>query len=393
MQPLVEITTTPTPAQAVTHQPADGAQPPIKQATPVAQQDEQTREEKARALLKGEPPKDAEPDFSEEASIDAHFDLETDDLLPIPESGDRRPESSEAVADSPADETPAAEAEAEEDEDEEPDGGVGKARRIRIKRDALSDRDFAILTLAKDKKMTFAEAEEQLFGKTTPREEDAVPHSRDAKEPSAQELSNQIGALRAAREKARDDLDDDRADQLNDQIADLRERLREAHRIEAARSQNQMQIASQRYATMEAASINRVTELYPEANTKGSRLHEAMQAKAESFQAEDPAFFQNPKWPLHLAVETATELGIAALVKGEIKGSPAPAARPAPKAAPLVIPKKTIRPIPMPAPGSATSARNNHNTEAALREELKVATSNRDVEGIRSVMRKLTAAV
>jgi hypothetical protein len=401
MPPLVE--NPPTPAQAVTNQPADGETPPNAPATPVAEagkRDDPTKEEKARALLKGEPPKDAAPDLSEEASIDAHFDPETDEFLDDeptgtrPESGDRRPESEEAQGETPAPEAaqrPASDDENEDDDDRKDAGEDKQARRIRVKRDALSDRDFAILTLAKDKKITFAEAEAQLFGKAAPGDggDGAAPPSRDGgSESAAQQINARIGMLRTAREKARESMDDRTADQLSDQIVELRDQLKEVHRFEAARAQNEKQLASQRYADAETLAINRASDLYPDARTAGSKLNEAMQAKATSLQTEDPRFFENPKWPLLLAVETATELGIAAKVKGPM---PDPAnAKPAAKVIPLAIPKKTNRPVPSPAPGTATSAKNN--TEAALREQLKVATSNRDVEGIRAVIRKLSAS-
>ena len=59
----------------------------------------------------------------------------------------------------------------------EKDGG----KRIRIRRDSLSDRDFAILTLAKEKRLSFSEAERQLFGggDNEPASGEAAPEKRN----------------------------------------------------------------------------------------------------------------------------------------------------------------------------------------------------------------------
>ena len=53
-----------------------------------------------------------------------------------------------------------------------------------------------------------------------------------------------------------------------------------------------------------------------------------------------------------------------------------------------MTPRKTTRPAPTPAPGSATSA-SQLNSESALRAELKAATASRDVDAIKAVMRKI----
>jgi hypothetical protein len=382
MPPLVENTAAP--AEAVTHQPAEGEQPPIEQATPVAQRDEPTKEEKARALLQGDPPKDAKPDPNDEqAMLDAQFDPETGELLDEDPAATQEEQPAEAEGEeTPAEDSESPEAEAGE-EDEEPDGGDRKARRIRIKRDSLSDRDFAILTLSKDKRISFEEAALQLFGDAPRKEELAQPEAAARNHPTAQQIVETMNALRAQRDAASNNFEVGRVNALNDQITELRDLLTHAKGAGDAQAQNQRQIASQKYATAETAAIHRVTELYPEASSAGSKLNDAMQAKAADYRKQEPQFFQNPKWPMLLAVETATELGIAAKVKGQ-------AGKPALKAAPLVIPKKTTRPAPTPAPGTATGARTN--TEAALRDELSAAKANRDVEGIKAVMRKLTAA-
>jgi len=82
------IQATAEPAKAALPATPDGEQPPAAAAqstglkpVTVAARDERSKEEQARALLQGEPPKEAAPDESENASIDAHFDPETDELL------------------------------------------------------------------------------------------------------------------------------------------------------------------------------------------------------------------------------------------------------------------------------------------------------------------------
>jgi len=82
------IQATAEPAKAALPATPDGEQPPAAAAqstglkpVTVAARDERSKEEQARALLQGEPPKEAAPDESENASIDAHFDPETDEFL------------------------------------------------------------------------------------------------------------------------------------------------------------------------------------------------------------------------------------------------------------------------------------------------------------------------
>ena len=397
------IQATAEPAKAALPATPDGEQPPAAAAqstglkpVTVAARDERSKEEQARALLQGEPSKEAAPDESENASIDAHFDPETDELLPIGDDGSsdgksqmEDGKSGEAEAETQGAQ-PAGEAEAESEtgeDEEEPGEDKARGRRIRVRREALSDRDFAILTLAKDKRITFAEAEAQLFGgpesggrRPENSETQALAQAARA-EPTAAELSTKLGQLREAREQARMAMDDRKADEINDQIIEVRDHLKEVHRAEQARAQNERQTAEQRYRAAETAAITRVTEVYPDADTKGSRLNEAMQARAAEYQREHPVFFSNPKWPIALAAEVAVELGIAPRLQT--------GAAPAPKGGPLPVPKKITRPVISPASGHETAA--VVNPEAALKARLDSARKERNLDEAKAVLRELTA--
>ena len=178
------------PAQAAANPPADGAQPPLGHAGETAQTTQATqanaafaREENARTVLRGDAaaPESAEQTrqagLERQREIDAQFDPETGELLDedpltITESENPKPESetppapAENAVESSNEENQEAAAEtdpkSEDGADDEAEKGRGK--RIRIRRDSLSDRDFAILTLAREKRLSFADAERQLFG-------------------------------------------------------------------------------------------------------------------------------------------------------------------------------------------------------------------------------------
>ena len=415
------------PAQAAANPPADGAQPPLGQTAQAAQADIAfAREENARTVLRGEAGESESAEQTRRAGIerqqeiDAQFDPETGELLdedPLsrPESGDRRPERDSAGEapgedageelwesgieenqDAAADKDPESETGAEDEAEK------GRGKRIRIRRDSLSDRDFAILTLAKEKRVSFADAERQLFGSNESEpaadaahggkveqascllpaasEEAAASPSGANAAPTSARISEQIAALRAERDAATEANDGRQVNRLNDRLADLRDTLYEARQAEAAQRAAAQEKARMRYATVETGAIHRAAELFPDAQVAGSELNEVMKAKAASLRKQDPAYFENPRWPILLTVETAATLGISP------KGKPAPAQEAAP-AAP-VPPRKATRPAPAPAPGSATSA-SQLNSESALRAELKAATASRDVDGIKLVMRKI----
>ena len=127
--------------------------------------------------------------------------------------------------------------------------------------------------------------------------------------------------------------------QLNDQLADLRDTLHEARQTEAVQRQAARQTARMRYATVETEAIHRAAELFPDAQLAGSELHEVMKAKAASLRKEDPAYFDNPRWPILLTVETAATLGISP------RGKPAPAPESAPRRRES-SPRKATRPAP-----------------------------------------------
>lgn len=50
--------------------------------------------------------------------------------------------------------------------------------------------------------------------------------------------------------------------------------------------------------------------LYPEVNIEGTALNKAVLAKAAELRKSNPAYFDNPKWPLLLIPEVAASLGI-----------------------------------------------------------------------------------
>lgn len=352
------------PAEAAPVETKTGEQP---SESHTATAETQTKEEKARSLLKGEPPKDAPRDESENASIDADIDPETGELF-----------EEEPPAETPAEKTPASEVEVETEteEEQEQEEDKGAPKRIRIRSDKLSPRDFAIIRLADEKGITLAESETLLYGDTQPKA--TKPAEAVSQAPTVADLEAKIAEATAAKAKARETMDLDALDRLNEEIVDLKFQVRETKAEIDGRERTRKTEAVNKYLAAETEATNAMIGLFPDANKEGTPLFVALQEEAAKLRQDDPAFFHRPNWPKTLIFETAAALGIAPVIKGKVE-----TAKPI-----LAPPKKVTRPAITPAPGTATGAPTN--TEAALKERLDTARKNRDVEGIKAVMREET---
>lgn len=346
---------------------ADGVTPPTQAP---AKADAMT-DESARAILRGESAKVTETPPEENDD----YDPETGDLKDPTESGDTPTKEEEA-------ETPEAKAEREEAEakkqaDEETKEKT-EPKRIRINRDKVGARDFAIIREMEAQGITYAEAEKNLYGDTVPKPKEETKAKTD---PIA-EITAKIEAAKAAKVTARTAMDLDKLDTLNDEITDLREQLRDAKEDIRTRETSEKQTAAQQYKAAETASIERVVGMYPDANTEGSPHFLAMQERAAEIRKTDPAFFDRPGWPLTLAVEIATELGIAPALKGAAKVDPKAKVEP-------VVPKKVVRAAPSPAPGSSTGVPTDQ--KAVVKAKIEATQGTSDIGAARETLRAALA--
>lgn len=334
------------------------------------------KEQAARAALRGEVP----AAVHDPEDINNQFDPETGELLDEDPNAPAEAAVDEQVHDEPVEteEQKADREEAEEAAREAEAKKKGEPKRIRVNRDNLSDRDFAIVRLADDQKISFAEAEKRLFGDSKPAEATAA----DA-QATTTSVESRIAQVKTALEAAAETMDTKAMLKLGEELGELKDQLKDLKSAENSRQQSEKQTKLEKFSTAEKGSINRAIELYPDANRDGSALHKALNEKKEDLLKSDPEFFANPRWPLLLITDVASELGIGAAPKGGTKPPP-------PAAPPLVVPKKPTRPI-VPAEGTATSAASS-NPEVALAAELKAATASRDVNAIKAVMRKIDAA-
>ena len=371
-----------------------------------------TGEAKFRAILRGEITDEedagdgkAKSNASEDAdAIAAQFDPETGEFLeqePGNDSadtaspdrtGEKDPEENDESEDHDGDQ-----AEEDDDEDEEEAGKArtpakgkenaepGQKKRIAIKRGRLSDQDFAIVQLADREQIPLDEAKRRLFGDAPQRKENDETATREETnaepEVTPDSIQAKIDGLLAERKKATQALDVEKATELSDEISDLKLQKRDLQQQKSAREQT----AAQRLQSGVVESVTKAVGMFPDSGKEGSELFKAIDAERLARRETDPGFFNKPNWPVLLAIEVASDMGIAPVAAAPTPkgGKPAKPATPA-----AAAPKKPARPAPPnPAPGNTTGA--NQNTEAALVKELATAKASRNPEAIMRVMRKI----
>lgn len=317
------------------------------------------------SILRGDTPVDDAQDTYEE------FDISTGQLGPervtppeIPEPEKPAETATDPVADEPV---------------ETEDAAAKEKRRIAITRDRLGDRDFAIVQLADHKKISLRAAEKQLFGDTPVPETPAAdaPAPQEAG-PTVESIDAEIAALIEKRGDARKALDMKALEDISDRLADLKIEKRELQREAQQSVRQQQEAAQQQFSEASRASADKAFGMYPDLLVKGSPLASAVERAVDERLKSDPAFFTHPNAPLILAIEVASEEGIAPST-----GKPA---APTTTATP---PRKVARP-PSSAPGSATGAP-AQTSEAALLAKLDAATKSNNWERIKAVNAEIDA--
>lgn len=305
----------------------------------------------------------------------------TQEQIDNPPGDELEPEPvEETPTDEVIEETPEAKAEREEAEEaarEAEETKKGDPKRIRIRRDKMSDRDFAIIRLMDDQGISYRDAEKRLYGDTI--EKPVEPAKAVPQAPTVAELETKLAEARTKREKAAEAMDIPEVNKINDEISDLRESIRDTKNAQASQQQTAQQKANAEYAEAETAALGKIIERYEDANTPGTPLFEEVQKRASALQKSDPSFFRNPRWAISLVTEVATDLDIAPKLKTETAKVEKPV---------LAAPKKVTRPAISPAPGSSTSAATAQNTEAALRTKLQGA---KTPEQVKAVFREIDA--
>jgi len=375
-----------------------------KQRTEADSQDARQRSrdpDRARAILRGEKPPEEKPEHEAESETGDETDAEVIARMFDPETGEfiEEEDANEKPAAGKATEKPKAKAEpakteaAEEtgeDENPDPEEETEKKpepkKRISVTRGRLGDRDFAIVQLADRENISLEDARQRLFGDTpAPKSAKAEEETPKAARETPEAIQAKITDLVEQRKAANKALDVDKATELTDQIAELKLQQREAQ----ATLQQEAQSRATSHQEAVIASASKAVELYPGAAEEGNDLFEAIESARLDREKSDPSFFQNKNWPMVLAVEVATEMGVAPTAKKS-----AAEATPDKKAVsekPAPTPKKVARPAPPnPAPGTATGAA-KPNPEEALRTKLKEAKSRKDVDGIKAVTREIEA--
>lgn len=347
--------------------------------------------ERRLAILRGEiDPEESvdEPEKSQEQldaeTIIEQFDPETGEFIE-PEAKPEPEESAETATleteDDPDDETET------ETEPAEAEAGTAKEkRRIAIRRGRLNDRDFAIVQLADHEKISLADAERRLYGITAKDAPATEVQEQTETGPTVESIGAEIEALKIQRTAAEAGLDLKKGHELSDQIHELKlqqhELLNAQKAADRAADREKTQTAEQAFAGAQQSSIEKAAKMYPDLANRKSALALAVESEIQARCKSDPAFFERANWAVLLAVELATEKGIAPSMAKPAASKPTPA---------QVLPKKQARPAPPnPAPGTASGATQPTN-EAALLVELDKATKKNDLEGIRAVRRQLEA--
>lgn len=346
----------------------NGEQPSETPAKQAPTQDTRTPEERARAILKGEIPADDKSGPAEDAPSGDGFEYVDDPgEEPTPTETETATETAEAKAEREEAEEAAREAEAEAKRKEK-----GEPKKIRINRDRMNDRDFAIIRLMDDQGISYRDAEKRLFPETAKVEESV---KSTPKGPTVDEITAKITEKRTERRAASDLMDIGKVNDLNDEISDLiRSRDKLEARIETERERAQQSRAHQ-YQAEEKESIDSLVEMFPGANTQGDALFEAMRTDASSRKADDP-LFASPDWPIILGVKIARKIGYK---NPEV-------AKPVVKAP--VVPKKPSSPATItPSTGNMTGV--PIDKTAVLQARLAKAKSTNDGDEAKAVLREL----
>lgn len=244
-------------------------------------------------------------------------------------------------------------------------------------------KERAAMQLADERGIGVIAAYNELFGDISPvaKEAEKPAEEASAKEPTVSDITSQINALRAQRKEAAKSLDTEKSNDLTEQIEDLLDQKNLAVQRDAERGRAK-QTQAQQAKTLEQASIEAATKLFPDAAKDGSELNTALTLEIARLDKVNPSFFKDPEWPEALTAKLAARFGIAPIsTKTPAKtGEAKPAAKPTP-------PKQAARPAP--SPGGIPAARVANAQDMAAR--IQAARDRRDMPALDALVREARA--
>jgi hypothetical protein len=210
----------------------------------------------------------------------------------------------------------------EAQEEEEPQPRI--AERVRLTN--LADSDKAIVTTAvqmvKDGLAgSIPEAIAKLAGQPAShtKEEPAEAEEQQDKPPS---IADKLTELKAEIKKAREEFDSDLELELLEQLTDLKSDIKLQQYQDKLAQQQQEQEAQYSFESEYAESRDKANELYPDGMNPESEFAEALRAEIARKEKLNPAFFDDPTYPLELAGKVALKLGITPKTAAKAQAKP-----------------------------------------------------------------------
>ncbi len=236
---------------------------------------------------------------------------------------------------------------------------------------------------------SLSEAEAEVYGKpgrkvasetTKPEVTKTETQKTETTDPVAS-LEGELATLKAKLAEARAAYKVDEIEEIRDQIEEKRWAIREAKESASrAAEEQQRETLTSRDRAVQAATAE-ATTLFPDAAVEGTELFEEIADAVEDLRETNPAFFDNPRWPVILAAEKAAILGIPST---KVKGGANP--QPGEKQ-PAPAPRKATRPV-VPASGTSGGGTTTQKTAEPADMEAELAAAGNDPEKLLSIVRK-----
>jgi len=324
------------------------------------------------------------------------FTFDQPETPPI-ESGATPPENDESAGKGSDEKPPVVVKDPDEDDHSAPTKNRVKVRiahlseaerdvMLRISKGArLADAQAAVVEDLVRGGKSLTEAETEVYGK--PGRKAPVPTEKPAEKAPPEEKADPVDVLEKEKEallvklaEARAAYKVDEIENLRDQLEEKRWEIREAKEAAKKSAEDKQRETTTSFERSVQAATAEATSLFPDAAVEGTELFEEIADAVEDLRETNPAFFDNPRWPVILAAEKAAILGIPST---KVKGGANP--QPGEKQ-PSVQPKKATRPV-VPASGTSGGGTQTKPAEPADM-EAELAAAGNDPEKLLAIVRK-----
>lgn len=273
------------------------------------------------------------------------------------------------------------------DEPTKPEGG---RKRVRVITEHLDEQERQVLRHVHDG-MTLREAQAKVYGATgaapAQQQQEKIEKKPDPENDPIALQRTAVTDIEAELETAEKEFDSDKARELRGKLrAEERKLNTLEYRAEQETESAQRAAAQQHQASVEAAQTSAIESFHdlgfdPDVDEgEPSPLFEAVQDRIAVLKKTNPAYFNDPEWPLNLAASEALKLGIQPDAKqaAAVPVKPKPTTPAAKAVAPAQKqPIQKSRPV-APAPASSGAASSETQTPANVDLEAEAAEALKD---------------